>query len=124
MLGRSFNLKKLQITLLRDYNEEIIDGIYFAACDAESSARNRASEQARSAEDGASQSSEERGMLEVHLGDDTFQAKLIRNIAEEMTIVALFKTVELTLKRMLERSALFTREETNSFFRVAELKKM
>jgi hypothetical protein len=49
------------------------------------------------------------------LGDDLFIAELTTGLAGEMMIIALYKSIEIAIKRMAELSGLFTPNELKSF---------
>ena len=55
------------------------------------------------------------------LEDDYYIAELTTELAGGMMIVALFKTVEISIKKMAKGSGLFTQKQISSFFRVKEL---
>ncbi|MDC8443625.1 hypothetical protein JJO83_13095 [Halomonas aquamarina] len=123
MLSRN-KLKELRVKLLSEYDDDVIDGLYYAACEAESNIKKKSASVLDDLESDSSTSDSERNELELFLGDDAYEAELIRQTSEEMVIIALYKTVEIATKRMLASSGLFSESEVRSFFRIKELKRL
>ncbi|MFA0373068.1 hypothetical protein AB4511_26130, partial [Vibrio sp. 10N.222.54.F6] len=55
--------------------------------------------------------------------DDHYLSRQTVELAEEMQIVALYKSVEISIKDMLKYSGLFTNKQLDSFYRIGALKK-
>ncbi|WFE70722.1 hypothetical protein P8S55_13145 [Halomonas sp. M1] len=118
------NFKGLRVKMLSQYDDDVIDGLYYAACQAESHIKKQSLAELDSLKNDNNMPDSDRNELELFLVDDNFEAELIRKISEEMVIAALYKTVEIVIKRMLAVSGLFSENEVRSFFRIKELKRL
>lgn len=119
---RTSDMRILQISIIRDYKEEKIDGIYFAATESQKSLESELEKKEKDIEaDNELSESDKRYYVDC-LGDDHYESELIKELSEEMVIIALYKTVEIAIKLMLNRSGLFTEPELHSFYRIKALK--
>lgn len=109
--------------MTREYNEEIIDGIYLAASESLNNFKTKLEEKEKDIESDANLSNADKNYLIHLLGDDHYENNLIRELSSEMVIVGLYKTVEIVIKLMLKYSELFTDREQRNIYRIAELKK-
>lgn len=119
----SNRLKGLRIRLFSDYNEEVIKRIYYYSAGEVhklESEHHKKIAQIKESDLSEQEINEECLFLE----DDAFEAKLVRDAAEEMVIVCLYKTVEISIKRMLHASNLFSEEEVRGFFRNRVFKRL
>lgn len=118
------NLKKLQVKLATHYYYEVIDGIYDSSIVMKAKLEKDLQAQAADIEADKQLSSDEREYMLSSLGDEVFIAELTTELAGEMMIVALYKTLEIGIKKMATFSGLFTQKQTASFYRMAELNKL
>ena len=115
------NIRKIQINIIRAYDESLIDGIYYSAISSQSSLEKKLNKRVEEIESNISLSDDDKHFEMEYLNDKYYGSRLIKELSEEMVIIALFKTVEIAIKKMLERSELFTDDELRQFFRVKEL---
>jgi len=114
--------RKLQITILMQYEDAPIEGVYLAAKQSLRDLNGKLQQREKIIESDSSLSEDEKYSFIDHLSDDYYQGGLIVNLAEELVIVALYKTVEIAIKKMADRSGLFTAQELHNFFRVNSLR--
>lgn len=117
------NLQKLQVKLATHYYLEAIDGIYDASLQTKSKLEKELAQQAKEISADTTLDADEMQYMLSSLGDDLFMAEVTTELAGEMMVVALYKTIEIAIKRMTKASGLFTPTQLESFFRVSELKK-
>ena len=115
------NFRKVQINFIRDYDEHIIDSIYYSAISSQKDLENKLSERAKKIETSTVLTDDEKHFEMEFLSDEHYESKLIKELSEEMVIIALFKTVEISIKKMLQCSQLFTEDELHQFFRIKAL---
>lgn len=117
----SMNLQKLKVRLATHYHLEAIDGIYDAALGAkarfESDLVNKGKELSKDLNLTADDIHEELSSL----SDDLYIAEITTELAGEMMVVALFKTIEISIKKMARFSGLFDETEVKSFFKFSNL---
>jgi hypothetical protein len=121
--GGRLNIKKLQITLAAHFYLEAIDGIYEASLDTKNRLKTQLAQRVEEIESDKTLDSEEKNYLLHTFGDDFYMAEITTNLAGEMMIVALYKTIEIAIKEMARTSGLFTPPQLQVLFRVADLKK-
>lgn len=119
---KTSDFRKLQIRILRDYDEESIDGLYHAVQSSEADAKRRATSRIEELKNESGLTESEKNQYADMAGDDVFEAELIREIGEEMVVVALYRTVEISIKRILNKSGLFSEAEERQFYRIGKLK--
>jgi hypothetical protein len=117
------NFKRLQITVIADYDEQVIDGMYEHALISKSTFEKELSSKASEIENDSSLNEDERYSLMDSISDESYVNQQTTDLIGEMQIIALYKTVEIAIKRMLKASDLFTEKQLESFFRISKLKK-
>lgn len=117
------NLKKLKVKLATHYHMEAIDGIFGASLQVKAKIEKELAQQAD--EIGADQNldQDEKQYMLSSLGDELFIAEVTTELAGEMMIIALYKTIEIAIKKMTTACELFTEAQLASFYKVGELKK-
>lgn len=117
------NLKKLKVKLATHYHMEAIDGLFGASLQVKANIEKELAQQAD--EIGADQSLDqgEKQYMLSSLGDELFIAEVTTELAGEMMIIALYKTIEIAIKTMTRACELFTEAQLASFYRIGELKK-
>lgn len=113
------SLKKIRVRIATYTNNEIIDRLYESSV----SSKTQLEQKLRTEIDNTSDSNEKEMLIEL-ADDDLFLADLTTELAEEMIIIALFKTLEISIKKMAIGSELFTEDEVKSFYNFASLKKL
>lgn len=93
------NLKKLQVKLATHYYYEVIDGIYDSSIVMKGKLEKDLQAQAADIEADKQLSSDEREYMLSSLGDEVFIAEMTTELAGEMMIVALYKTLEIAIKK-------------------------
>ncbi|MEZ8798373.1 hypothetical protein OA7_0017870 [Vibrio cyclitrophicus 1F53] len=117
------SLKVLQIKFSADYDEEVIDAMYYAALSAKSNLEQYLSKKVEEVESDEELSENEKYFIIDTYSDDHYLSRQTVELAEEMQIVALYKSVEISIKDMLKYSGLFTNKQLDSFYRIGALKK-
>lgn len=117
------SFKVMQIKFSADYDEEVIDAMYYAALSAKSNLEQYLGEKVEEVENDEQLSEDEKYFIIDRYSDDHYLSRQTVELAEEMQIVALYKSVEISIKDMLKYSGLFTKKQLDSFFRIAALKK-
>lgn len=115
------NIKKLQVNLATHYYNEVIDGIYDSSIVMKEKLKKDLQVQAAEIEAAKELSSDEKEQMLSSLGDEVYIAELTTELAGEMMIVALYKTIEIAIKKMATYSCLFTPKQIASFYKIAEL---
>jgi hypothetical protein len=116
------NLKKLQIKLATHYHMEAIDGIFEASLQVKAKIEKELAKQAVEIEVDQNLDQDEKQYMLNSLGDELFIAEVTTELAGEMMIIALYKTIEIAIKRMTKVSDLFTDKQLASFYRISQLK--
>lgn len=117
------NLKKLKVKLATHYHMEAIDGIYGASLQVKANIEKELAQQAHEVCSDQNLDQDEKEYMLSSLGDELFIAEVTTELAGEMMIIALYKTIEIAIKSMTRASELFTEAQLESFYRVGELKK-
>lgn len=118
------NIKKLRVQLACHYNLEAIGGIYDSATAVKAKLEGELTQQAEEIEADPSLSEDEKGYMLSSLGDDFYIAEMTTDLAAEMMIVSLYKTLEIAIKQMAIASELFTQKQSASFYMVSALKRL
>ncbi len=117
------NIKKLKVKLASHYYLEAIDGIYDSSTALKAKLESELKQQADEIEADKALSEDDKGHMLSFLADDIFIAEITTNLAGEMMIVALYKTIEIAIKKMAASSDLFTPVQIASFYKMSELRK-
>jgi hypothetical protein len=67
-------------------------------------------------------SDEDKFELESNFCDDLYFYEQMEELSYEMTIIAFYKTIEITIKNMLKCSEIFTEEEVKEFYKAKIMK--
>jgi hypothetical protein len=118
------NIHKLQVKLATHYYPEVIDGIYDSSVGMKARLEKDLEAKAKEIEADGDLDPDDKAELLSSLGDDLFIAELTTELAGEMMIVALYKTVEISIKKMAKGSGLFTDKQIASFYKAGELRKV
>ena len=121
--SKAMNFKKLKVKIATHYHLEAIDGIYDASLQVKAKLAGDISKEAQAIEADSTLESDERQYMLSSLGDDFFIAEITTELAGEMMVVALYKTVEISIKQMAKASELFTVDQLRSFYKISDLKK-
>jgi hypothetical protein len=117
------NIKKLKVKLATHYHIEAIDGIYESSLQVKAKIESGLAQQAADISADQQIEDEEREYMLSSLGDELFIAEVTTELAGEMMVVALYKTIEIAIKKMTSACELFTKTQLASFYRITELKK-
>lgn len=117
------NLKKLKVKLATHYHIEAIDGIFGASLQVKAKIEQELKQQANEIDADQSLDHDEKQYILSSLGDELFIAEATTELAGEMMIIALYKTIEIAIKTMTTACELFTKTQLASFYRIVELKK-
>ena len=120
----SLQMQKIRVAIAAEIHTEIFEGLYWAAVDQGKLLATQLGERAKTIQNDAELSESEKAFEIETLGDDRYISELTTDLAAEMTIVAFFKTIEISTKNMLKFSGLFTEAEVRSLFRFSELKRL
>lgn len=123
-MSKSMKIRHLRIHLLREYDEDAIDGLYYAAISAKANAKKYVEKRMKEIDQDTELSDSEKEELRMTAPDDIYEGELIVNIAEEMVILALYKTIEKNIKKMVRASNLFSEEEIKKMFNFNTLKRL
>lgn len=117
------NLKKLKVKLATHYHMEAIDGIFGASLQVKANIEKELAQQADEISADQNLDQDEKQYMLSSLGDELFIAEVTTELAGEMMIIALYKTIEIAIKTMTTACELFTETQLASFYRMGELKK-
>lgn len=122
----SKDLCRLRVKLIGQHvkeQEEVIDSIYHAAIKSLADKRKKLSERTDSIKINKSLSEGDKAELQYFLKDEMcFESEQVLNVCQEMVIVVLYKTIEISIKRMAQSSGLFTGKEVKLFYNFRSLK--
>lgn len=121
-MSNSKKIKSIQIKLSASYDEEVIDGMSNMAVKAELEFSNKVKEEILHLNNDPELSEEDKGVIVCGLSDEKYAKEKISSLVYEMQIVALYKTVEIAIKDMLNYSNLFTDKQIASFYMISKLK--
>jgi hypothetical protein len=107
-------LRRLQITLLADYNDDVIDQFYFSAVDWQKDLQTEGERMSRKIETNVDLDEAEKRELIDSFSDDLAESDEVKALSEQMVIMYLFKTVEIAMKRMLARSGLTSNKKISA----------
>jgi hypothetical protein len=107
--------KKLRIRLASTYSVDVIDGLHAAALGFRSTLSGELAKATKQIDIDSSLDSDEKTHLVNGLADELYIAEMTTELAGEMMIIALYKTVEIAIKRMARVSGLFTENQVASF---------
>jgi len=122
--NRPMNFKKLQIRVFADYDEEVIDGMYESALAGKEQLEKELSIKVGEIEIDQDLSDNDKYFLIDSISDDSYINQQTTDLIGEMQIIALYKTVEIAINKMLKSSELFTKQQLKSFHKISELKKI
>jgi hypothetical protein len=117
------SINKLRVTFLAHYYDEIIDMLYSSAVEAKLNLKAKLEKDLTDIVSDNVLSEEEKHELESYISDELFLSEKTTELAGEMMIVALYKTIEIAIKDMLRVSRLFTDIEMKKFSQADKLKK-
>ena len=117
------NVQKLKVKLAAHYCLDAIDGIYESSLQMESKIKHEIRKREDEIRANSSLDSNEMNYLLGSLDDELFYTKITTELAGEMMIIALYKTIEIAILKMATASELFTPAQLKSFFRMSDLKK-
>lgn len=117
------NLKKLKVKLATHYHMEAIDGIFGASLQVKANIEKELAQQADEISADQNLDQDEKQYMLSSLGDELFIAEVTTELAGEMMIIALYKTIEIAIKTMTTACELFTEAQLASFYKIGELKK-
>lgn len=112
------NIKKIRVNISALIDLDVIDQLYQACIDS----KKHLEENLRNEFGGGLRDDEKEIILDA-ASDEFFLAELTTELAGEMIIIALFKTIEIAIKRMAIGSDLFTPDEIKSFYQFSKLEK-
>lgn len=115
--------RKFHIQVIRDYDEDIIEHIYDELSDLQRRIESKLEKRSKEIESDNKLTDDYKQYLMDFLSVEYYESELIRELAGEIVIIFLFKTVEIVIKSMIRRSGLFTENELHSFFRISDLKR-
>jgi hypothetical protein len=115
------NSKKLLVNISARYDEELIDKMYEFA--QHGALQNKAELQKRfdSIEIDDQINDAIKTDLQDNLVEENYQNELAVELVSEMLVVALYKTVEISIKNMMKVSELFSEKELKNTFRFEQL---
>lgn len=121
-ITRKHSIHKLRVRFAAEYPEDVIDMFAYSGVQNKSRLKARLDKELSAISSDESLSEGEKHELEGYLSDELFLSEKTEELAHEMTIIAFYKTIEITIKDMLKFSQLFTDKEINKFWKVKELK--
>jgi hypothetical protein len=117
----STDFQKLKVRLATHYHLEAINGIYDAALEAKDRFESDLVNQSKELSKDSSLTVDDIHEELSSLSDDLYIAEITTELAGEMMVVALYKTIEISIKKMARFSGLFSESDIKSFYRFADL---
>lgn len=117
-------LKRMQVRMASEYDKEVFDGIYRAASDYRQSAEKYTAQRAGEIAADPSLTQDEKNEMLYYMEDDGYFEEKTEELAAELTIIALYKTIEISIKDMMRHSGLFTDAEIRNCYKTKELKRV
>lgn len=114
-------LKQLQVSLSADYDEEVISQMYVFGQNAAKQQYSELEKRAKKIENDNQLSNDEMILLIDCLSDENHENKQTVELISEMQIVALFKSAEIAIKKMMKYSGLFTDKELRNAYMFTKL---
>jgi hypothetical protein len=109
------SLKKLQLRIISHYDDEIIDNLYHSFS---SPSHNYDLDGLKDSD----LSDEEKTSIINDISDREYISKLTRNLIFELQILALYKTIEIKIKEMLNFSGLINKNDIDACYNYEKLK--
>lgn len=106
-----------------NYNDDVIDGMFESAKGHDKKILKSSVDQESNIESSDVLTDQQKNDLIMSLEDDRYISSKTTELMGEMQIIALCKTVEISINNMLATSDLFTPDQLKTFFRFEELKK-
>lgn len=119
--NRSKHVKQLQVIFAADYDEEVISQMYIFGQNVAKQQYSELEKRAESIQNDNQLSEDEKSSFIDYLTDENHENNQTVELISEMQIVALFKSAEIAIKKMMKYSGLFTEKELKSAYMFTKL---